>query len=101
MKKFIVLSLFTAFALILPLGIVRAEGDGNKVLICHKEPQKQDISISIDDSALDAHLAHGDTRGACPGSEIPEFSLITGAMTLFASGGAFYLMKKKAFKFSR
>lgn len=36
--------------------------DGDKVTICHNGTN----TISISSSALDAHLAHGDTMGACP-----------------------------------
>ena len=37
-----------------------------KVEICHKEPQKQDVTIEVAQSAVAAHIAnHGDTVGAC------------------------------------
>ena len=35
--------------------------DDKKVEVCHKDDQ----TLSIDKSALDAHLKHGDTEGAC------------------------------------
>lgn len=38
---------------------------GEKVLVCHK-PKKNPHTLSISKSALPAHLAHGDTLGACP-----------------------------------
>jgi hypothetical protein len=38
---------------------------GEKVLVCHK-PKKNPHTLSISRSALPAHLAHGDTLGACP-----------------------------------
>ncbi|MDC3954893.1 hypothetical protein [Polyangium jinanense] len=43
----------------------------NKVLICHVVPQFQDITLCVDDHAVPAHLAHGDTLGACPGQPVP------------------------------
>lgn len=98
MKKLLTTSYLVA-ALLMPLA-VHAEGE-NKVVICHKEPQKQDITISVDESAVDAHLAHGDSRGACPGTVIPEFNWMTGAVALFASGAAFYMLRKNAYKYAR
>jgi len=43
-----------------------------KIVICHYPPGNPDArhTITIDESALDAHLAHGDTIGPC--SEDPE-----------------------------
>ena len=38
---------------------------GEKVLICHK-PSKNAHTLSIAAPAVPAHLAHGDTLGACP-----------------------------------
>ena len=40
--------------------------DGEKVTVCHKPNSKNPHSITISKSALPAHLAHGDTLGACP-----------------------------------
>ena len=42
-----------------------AEG-GEKVLVCHKPDKKGGHTISIASPAVPAHLAHGDTLGACP-----------------------------------
>jgi hypothetical protein len=41
---------------------------GHKVLICHIPPGNPDNAhtISVDESAVPAHLAHGDTLGPCP-----------------------------------
>jgi hypothetical protein len=36
------------------------------VTICHK-PDGPDITITVDDSAVAAHLAHGDSLGPCEG----------------------------------
>lgn len=41
--------------------------DGNKkVTVCHKVEGKNPITLDISKNALKAHLAHGDTEGACP-----------------------------------
>jgi major membrane immunogen (membrane-anchored lipoprotein) len=37
------------------------DGDGSKVTVCHKGKN----TLSIDASALTAHLGHGDSEGAC------------------------------------
>lgn len=43
------------------------DGDGTeKVLVCHKPDKKGGHTISIASPAVPAHLAHGDTLGACP-----------------------------------
>jgi hypothetical protein len=41
--------------------------DNVKILICHVPPGNPDNAheISVDESAVDKHLAHGDTRGPC------------------------------------
>lgn len=40
--------------------------NGGKVTICHKPNSKAEHTIVIDQSAVPAHLNHGDTLGACP-----------------------------------
>jgi hypothetical protein len=40
-------------------------GNNEKVLVCHK-PKKNPHTLSLPQSAVPAHLAHGDTLGACP-----------------------------------
>ena len=42
------------------------EGQGEKVLICHKPDKKGGHTLSISASAVSAHLGHGDKLGACP-----------------------------------
>lgn len=42
-----------------------AEGTGN-VLVCHKPHTKAEHTLSLPQSAVPAHLGHGDTLGACP-----------------------------------
>jgi hypothetical protein len=39
--------------------------EGEKVLVCHK-PDKNAHTLSLPQSAVPAHLAHGDTLGPCP-----------------------------------
>ena len=42
-----------------------SSGGDEKVLICHK-PKKNAHTLSLPQSAVPAHLAHGDTLGPCP-----------------------------------
>ena len=44
-----------------------------KVIVCHYPPENPSNkhSLEIGESALQAHLAHGDTVGACPSISIP------------------------------
>lgn len=55
-------------SLLLVSGMVAAQGQNEKVTICHIPPgnpaNAHTIMVSV--NALDAHLAHGDTRGPCP-----------------------------------
>lgn len=39
---------------------------GGKVTLCHKPNGKNPHTITVSESAVPAHLAHGDTLGACP-----------------------------------
>jgi hypothetical protein len=45
----------------------QAQGQASKVTICHIPPGNPDNAhtISVDDNAVPAHLAHGDTLGEC------------------------------------
>ena len=82
-------------ALLIPVSSVSAQGNGtDKVIICHKAAD-QSKTIEISTSALDAHLAHGDSVGPCETPAVPEFGLIQGAVALVSSGGAFYFIKQK------
>ena len=44
--------------------------DEKKVTVCHAPPGNPDNAqtISVAESAVSAHLAHGDTLGECPGT---------------------------------
>jgi hypothetical protein len=41
---------------------------GENVTICHRteSSKKPDVTITVSENAVDAHLAHGDTLGPCP-----------------------------------
>ena len=46
-------------------GEVPSDGEGEKVLVCHKPNKKGGHTLSISSSAVDAHLGHGDKPGPC------------------------------------
>ena len=41
-------------------------GEGGRVTICHKPEGKNPHTITVAESAVQAHLDHGDTLGSCP-----------------------------------
>ncbi len=43
----------------------KSSGDNEKVLVCHK-PNKNGHTLSLPQSAVPAHLGHGDKLGPCP-----------------------------------
>ncbi len=47
-------------------GEIPSDGEGEKVLICHKPDKKGGHTLSISESAVSAHLGHGDKLGPCP-----------------------------------
>ena len=49
---------------VLPLVQDNSCGEG-KVYICHRKGNGGTITICVNESAVDAHLAHGDTLGEC------------------------------------
>ncbi len=44
----------------------------NKVTICHKPDGANPITISVDDNAVAAHMAHGDSMGECGAIVTPD-----------------------------
>ena len=50
------------------------DSDEAKALVCHAPPGNPDnaVTIEVGESALPAHLAHGDTEGACEGDAPDE-----------------------------
>jgi len=50
-------------------------GQGDKVLVCHNAAGKKTVTICVDDSAVPAHLAHGDKLGTCEDTSCFSFSL--------------------------
>src|SRR5262245_41202857 len=59
----------TGFFVILLMGLSTAlaqEPPEPKVTICHRADAKQDVTITVANSAVPAHFDHGDTGGACP-----------------------------------
>jgi hypothetical protein len=52
------------------------ESEQAKVLVCHVPPGNPEhpMTIEVGEDSVPAHLAHGDTEGACAGDEAPEGS---------------------------
>jgi hypothetical protein len=52
------------------------ESEQAKALVCHVPPGNPDhpVTIEVAEASVPAHLAHGDTEGACAGDEAPEGS---------------------------
>jgi hypothetical protein len=65
----------------------RNDGD-HKVLICHIPPGNPDNAhtISVDESAVEAHLAHGDSLGECA-EDSATVSVGSGETTNTTTGG--------------
>jgi len=49
-----------------PLAGTDDDSGGGGTTICHKPGTPAEKTMEVDASALDAHLGHGDTEGACP-----------------------------------
>ena len=48
--------------------VVHSDGDYGKVVICHVPPgnPQNRHTLTVDASAVPAHMAHGDSLGPCP-----------------------------------
>jgi hypothetical protein len=66
MKKMMLLASVVALAALM-LAAAPAFAQTDRVLVCHKDDGEGNprFTLEIDDDALDAHLAHGDTEGPC------------------------------------
>ncbi len=66
MKKFVLLASLMALAALM-LAAAPAFAQTERVVVCHKEfgQGAAEFTLEIDRSALEAHLAHGDTLGPC------------------------------------
>lgn len=65
------LAVLAALSLVLGAGYLGAQGRGNQqVTICHRPPGNPGNAqtITVGKPAVNAHLGHGDSVGACPGS---------------------------------
>ncbi|MGE5691361.1 MAG: hypothetical protein ACM33B_12470 [Pseudomonadota bacterium] len=63
----------------------QAQYEPRKVTICHRLPNGRRVTITISESALAAHLRHGDTQGACPAG-VGGVAGVGGGGTLGAGG---------------
>jgi len=86
MKKLLISSIFVAFSVFTFATPALAS---TKVTVCHNGH-----TITINQSALPAHLKHGDTEGACP-VNVPEFGDIPGVIALVSSGVTFFFLNKR------
>lgn len=59
---------FIAVALFAGSIIAQQILDEPKVTLCHKSPKNPSQTITVAQSAVAAHQAHGDTLGPCPAS---------------------------------
>ena len=67
---FIALTVFGGLGGLMAAGPAAAQYEyGGKVTICHRpeSEKKPVVTITVSESAVDMHLAHGDTLGPCPG----------------------------------
>ena len=72
--------LFTAAAAL-------AQSEDGKATVCHKPGTPAGQTLAVDESALDAHLNHGDTEGACPEQATEERYEDEGALGQYADIG--------------
>jgi len=50
-----------------------AQSESDQATVCHKPGTPAEHTLTVDESALDAHLDHGDTEGACPGQAAGQY----------------------------
>ena len=55
-------------ALALVVAVLAAGKPTDKVTICHMPDSGTPHTMTVSQNALPAHMNHGDTNGACPGS---------------------------------
>ena len=97
MNKIKILTLTTLAASVLMAGSVSSVFAANDVVICHvlSNPHQ---TLSVNQNAVQAHLNHGDSLGACQTPVVPEFGLLTGIVALALSSGSYFLLKRKTSK---
>ncbi|MFM7718437.1 MAG: hypothetical protein ACKO8G_02945 [Actinomycetota bacterium] len=79
MKRILAMSLaVSAIAAFAAFGTVGASAAPAKVTICHDtgSATHPHVELRLTERAAEAHLAHGDTRGACPGGNPPGKVLV-------------------------
>jgi hypothetical protein len=67
-----------------------------KITICH-EPQTKPKTKVVGNSALDAHLGHGDTIGPCPGDDDPGPTRTLLAVIEIAADGTATVIGERSF----
>jgi hypothetical protein len=55
-----------------------AQSESGQATVCHKPGTPAEHTLTVDESALEAHLDHGDTEGACPGQAAGQYADIGG-----------------------
>jgi hypothetical protein len=87
------------FLLLLPFALAQSNGN-DKITICHIPPGNPDNahSITISESAVPAHLAHGDNRGECNNQVLPEFSALGFALASLGGLGGYTFYRRKKLK---
>lgn len=62
-------ALLTGASALISYGFITANlpkiREAGKVVICHKKADGSKITMKVDRLSLPAHLAHGDSKGAC------------------------------------
>ncbi|MFQ5941081.1 MAG: hypothetical protein ACE5KA_05215 [Nitrososphaerales archaeon] len=63
-KKFLFATIVVVAAMMAASSLIPAMAK-DEVIVCHKPGTPAEKTLSIDASALDGHLGHGDVQGAC------------------------------------